>query len=471
MTVEQLNQYNAETVSELVQLVQPILRYRRGMYERYARKAQPCAVMHGRDKDGREQAVAAFEYYIVNMVQGYLGGKAPMYSIRKGEKDESYAEAYSDAIAHIQRYNDDAATYIELLHDYLVTAAANLYVFEDQDNEIRYVRFDSRQTVGIYDYSTPPNQIGAVRSWKQRDADGGEMDVVELITPERRSTYMDGRETLHEALSQWGEAPCISFEHPDNIAVFEPAISDIDTYEQYVTNIRNMTQYNDEAKLLVSGYRPMEDRLIYDGEGNASLNPKRINEEEAWLTAPIHFLDEKGGMSWLLKNVDYSGALAVQSNIHDRITMLTGVPNMTDEAFSNADNASALGYKLYALDQYAATTDRVFKRGYLRLWELITGRLNLKGAAFDFRDIDIQFNRNLPTDKDKSIARAVQMAGSGLFSEETCINESQVEVDAREEIDRRHTEEAADYAQTRLRNGGDENNGPGQPPDEPKGGV
>ena len=454
MTTEQLEGYTGENISELVQLAQPALRYRQRMYERYARKRRPEEVMHGEERDGRERAIVAFEYYIVNMVQGYLGGKAPMYSVRKGGRGDGYVEEYSDAIARIQRYNDDAATYIELLHDYLVTASATLYLYEDEDNEVRYVRLDSRQTVAVYDYSTPPNQIGAVRTWKQTGAAGAEQDVVELITPFRREVFRGGVSDGPEDVSQWGGAPCISFEHPDGIAVFEPAISDIDTYEQYVGNIRSMTQYNDNAKLLVSGYRPMEDRLVYDGE-EPRLNPRRIDEEQTWLEAQIHFLDEKGSMSWLLKNVDYSGTLAVQASIHDRIAMATGVPNMTDEAFANADNASALGYKLYALDQYSATTDRVFKRGYLRLWEMITARLNLKGADFDFRDIDIRITRNVPTDKDKSIARAVQMKSSGLYSDETCINESQVEVDAREELARRDAEEASDYARIRKRAGPD----------------
>lgn len=453
MTAEQLNHYNGENIDGLLSLARPILHHRRELYRRYTRKEHPNQFMSGEIKDGKKKAIVAFEYYIVNMVQGYLGGKAPMYSVRKGKKPDGYVKSYMDAIAYIQRYNDDAATFIELLHDYLITAAANLYVYEDQYNEIRYVRFDSRQTVAIYDYSTPPNQIGAVRAWSQTDADGNEQQAVELITAEKRTLYLDGEEQDEKGeMLQWGDVPCIAFEQPDSIAVFEPALSDIETYEQYVDNTRSMTQYNNDAKLLVSGYRPEEPRLIEDENGNLLLNHKRLAEEQAWLEAQIHFLDEKGAMSWLLKNVDYSGTLAEQANIHDRITMVTGVPNMTDEAFANADNASALGYKLYALDQYSATTDRVFKRGYLRLWELITSRLNLKGAAFDFRDIDIRFNRNVPTDKDKSIARAVQMKSSGLYSDETCINESHVEVDAEEELARRDAEEDSDYERLKQHN-------------------
>ena len=158
----------------------------------------------------------------------------------------------------------------------------------------------------------------------------------------------------------------------------------------------------------------------------------------------------------------------VLKSLHDEITMLTGVPNMTDEAFANADNASALGYKLYALDQYTASMDRIFRKGYLALWELICGRLAKKGRKFDFRDIDVVMQRNIPTDKDKSINRAATMKTSGLFSDETCISESQVEVDPAEEIAKRDAEAAANYelAVERAKELGNEDDTPGQDDDK-----
>lgn len=456
MTVEKLKSYTSKNVGDLLTLIQPILTHRQELYRRYARKTNSSEIMRGDMEGGKEKAIVAFEYYIVNMVQGYLGGKAPMYSVRNGGHNESYAEDYKGAIEKIRRYNDDAATFIELIHDYLITTAAHLYIYEDSDNEIRYVRFDSRQTVAVFDFSTPPNQIGSIRTWEDDSA-----TVIEVITDENKTQYREGKgdyEAQKPESFDWGDIPCVAFESPDGIAVFEPALSPIDTYEQLVNNVRNMTQYNDDAKLLVSGYQPEEPLTITDEKTGAEIpNPKRRAMDEAWLKAVTMFVAPDGKVSWLLKQVDYSGTLSLEKSLHDLITMLTGVPNMTDDAFSSADNASALGYKLYALDQYSATTDRVFRKGYLRLWEIITSRLNekrgLRGLEpFDFRDIDIVMQRNIPTDKDKSIARAVQMKQSGLFSDETCINESQVEIDAKEEIARRDTEEQEDYEKIRERN-------------------
>ena len=469
MTTGQLDSYALpNNVQSLLSIVKPILVHRCVLYERYARKSNPVQLMHGCDCEGKKQAIVAFEYYIVNMVKGYLGGKAPMYTVSSPsdyasssrhssfwskllsktsakadtEEKNQYVVNYTEAIDYIRRYNDDAATYIELLHDYLITAAAYLYIYENKNNEIVYTRFDSRQTVAIYDYSTPANHIGTVRTWLQKDVRGEDIDVVEIITNNKRVVFHNDKLISEEKLA-WDDVPCVAFENPDNIAIFEPAVSMIDVYEQLTNNICNMTRYNDNAKLLVRGYSP---------EYEAGT-PEREEEESAWLNGRTLFIgDDSGDVEWLIKEVNYSGILETLKSYHDKITMLTGVPNMTDEAFSNADNASALGYKLYALDQYSATADRVFKKGFLRLWEIITNRLNIKGGNFDFRDIDIVMARNIPTDKDKSLERALRAYQGGLLGQEDALNESQLDIDAKDAMRRQQAEEDEDYMRTYARN-------------------
>lgn len=438
LTKNQLNKYISASAypDQIEALIQPVLLHRAELYKRYSRKNKPTEMMHGKGK------IQPFEYYIVKMAQGYLSGKAPVYRV-SGKK--RYAKDYGDKIDYIRRYNDDAATFSDLMHDYLTTAAAYLYVYESEANEIVYTRFDARQTVAIYDYSTPPNMIAVARMWREPESAGGtDGRVLEIITDSERIQWRDNKRVLIEQL-QWGDVPCAAAEEPDGIAIFEPALADIDTYEQMVTNIASMTQYNDNAKLLLIGYVLSEEKYIIEENGKEVENPKRKAMEEALYKSNVLSVSADGEIKWLLKDVNYSGMLEVLKQTHDNTTMLTGVPNMTDEAFSNADNASALGYKLYALDQYSAYADRVFKKAYLRLWEIITNRLNLKGAAYDFRDIDITMQRNLPTDRDKSVDRAVKMKNSGLFSDETCLSESQIEVDPADELKKVAAQEEAEY--------------------------
>ena len=464
MSKEQIAQYGEENIGELLTLIQPYLAHREKLYKQYRRKNHENQLMG----DGVKKKIVPFEYYIVNMVQGYIGGKAPMYSVStptdyalaknsSGNSDEEkadYVKRYTEAIEYIRRYNDDAATYVELVHDYLTTTAAYAYIYENENNEIVYARFDSRQTVGIYDFETPPNLIGVTRHWKQKDDKGNDVDVIELITEQHRRRY-NGSKIIDEEELAWDDVPCIALEQPDGIAIFEPAAGEIAAYENNLNNVMNMTQYNDNAKLLLKSYRFSSDALKMDSAGNMIPNPEREVEEQAIMQAICLCVGEKGDVAWLTKNVDYTGVLETLKRYHDLITMLTGVPNMTDEAFANADNASALGYKLYALDQFSATFDRVAKKALLRLWEIITNRLNLKGENFDFRDINITLQRNIPTDKDKSLERALNAYKGNLISQETALNESQLEVDAKEEMERLRRETEEDYNATlqRVQNG------------------
>lgn len=429
------SQLAAADISGLLKKAAGILNHRAELYKRYARKLHTNQLMGA---TARGKTIAPSEYYIVNMTQGYLAGKSPDYTVRSGDKSGQYVKEYTGKMDDIKRYNDDGATFMELMHDYLITTAAYLYVYENEGNEIVYTRFDPRQTVAVYDYGTPQNLIGLLRVWTE-DTD----NVAELITAETRQRYRNGKPEGDPEALQWGDIPAIAFEQPDGIAVFEPVISIIDAYEQITNNIRSMTKYNDEAKLKISGYIP----------ANGVGTEERQKEDEAIFKASCFYVAEGGDVSWLLKEVNYDGLLEVLKAYHEEITMFTGVPNMTDEAFSSADNASALGYKLYALDQYSASTDRVFRKGYLRLWEVISNRLNLKGAGFDFRDIDIVMQRNIPTDRDKSLARAVTAYQGGLLSRETSINESQIEVDAAEEIKRIQAEEDTIYQKALSRAG------------------
>lgn len=436
----QITKERLDTISiyELYELIVPTLSYRKTMYQRYARKQSPCDTMNnGVEPDGRVKTIIPLEHYIVNMAQGYLGGKAPSYSV----PDDDFAEK----LERIRLYNDDGATFIELLHDYLITASCYLYVYQDEYGEIRYVKLDPLQTVTLYDYSTPPRPLANIRMWQEADANGGKIDVLEKITASERVVMTkDGYKDIE--LHQWNDVPVIAFENSDNIAIFEPAITIIDAYEQISNNIKNYTHANDIAKMLIAGY---ESGCPHDSEKHQETCKEMLKEQ-------VIFVGEGGSVNWLLKNVDYSGLLDVLTRLHQNITMLTGVPNMTDESFSNASSGVALGYKLYALEQYSATADRIFKKGYLRLVELVTSRLNLRGGNYDFRTVDIKFTRNVPNDKGVDTAAVISMKNAALISCETAIDMLPYDFNVADEMDKIKKESEDEYNRTFDRGGANE---------------
>lgn len=463
----------------------PYFSHRAELYDRYRRKSDPNTLMSAKG----DRTAMCYENYIVSMASGYLAGKPPTYTVTaNAETDEEkdavteQAEKYQDEIDHIRRYNDDGATFAELIKDYLIKTAAYLYVYEDNNNEIVYAYRNSLNTIVIYDTGTPPYPVAMLYTWTERDEKNNDIKKIEIITgpsddkekpglrriftsdgePVQFADYVipvdeNGNETgkavrkiITEKKLNWDDVPVIAFEEPDGIAIFEPALSQIDFIETVMTNIRKTAKYNDEAKLKISGYHPENQMIVdvldadgspiinTDGTIRRIVNPAWKQEEKELYEASAIFINEPGGdVQWLLKSVDYSGALSIMKYADSSITMLTGVPNMTDESFSGVASGVALGYKLYSLDQNAAVIDRVFKRGYLRLWEIVTNRLNLKNDTdYDFRDIDIGFLRNIPTDKDMAINRASTLYAAGIVSLETAINITGLDIDAESEVQR-----------------------------------
>lgn len=111
--------------------------------------------------------------------------------------------------------------------------------------------------------------------------------------------------------------------------------------------------------------------------------------------------------------------------------MITGVPQTTDLGFTKADNASAIDRKFFTLEQVTTQAMQLLKMAYKRRWELIFNRYNIKGQKFDFRDIKITLNKNLPANENEVIDMYMKLRG--LISDETIIERLPLDLDANSE--------------------------------------
>lgn len=117
----------------------------------------------------------------------------------------------------------------------------------------------------------------------------------------------------------------------------------------------------------------------------------------------------------------------------DIICLCSFCPNMTDLGFTSADNNSALEKKFFSLQQYIATFEGEFKKALLRRWEIILNKFNKeKEKHYDFRDIEVKLQRNVPSDRATDITNALKLRG--LLSDETVINSLNMDLDAKNEI-------------------------------------
>jgi len=442
----------------------PILQHRKYLYDIYTRKHDISDV------------IVALEFYISTIATGYFGGKEPQYKVNKinetqkgilqkifkkvfGEKNNP--EEFQTIIDYITKYNDNGSFFYDCVKDYINTGACYGLVYENKNNEVVYAHTSSLTSVAIWNYETPSQKIGLLRYWTENSNNGG-LDIhLELITKNYKKHYIGGIETTtinkdtkvdfkenqndnKEVL--WDDIPIFAVENPDGLALFENVITLIKKHEQVIRNNANIFQYNDDAKLKITGFDPKEPNLIeikdengdikLDDDGNPIMvkNPARIKEDEAILNAKVFYTpDNTGDIDWLIKNINDTASENHKKTCLDLALMISGVPNVTDQGFTNADNSSALEKKFFSLDQILQQADKLFKQELLRMWEMITSRINLKkSTAYDFRDIEIILIRNLPQNNQEIVDNWLKLRG--LLSDKTVIEHLPFDLDSESEI-------------------------------------
>ena len=143
--------------------------------------------------------------------------------------------------------------------------------------------------------------------------------------------------------------------------------------------------------------------------------------------------DKDGDIDWIIKNINDTASENHKKTCIDMALMISGVPNVTDQGFTDADNAAALEKKFFPLEQVLQQAHHLFRKEYLRMWEMITARINLKkNKEYDFRDIDVILIRNLPTDTESLTNAWLKLRG--LISDKSIISHLPFGLDAESEI-------------------------------------
>ena len=460
---EFLNEDNiAQNINVLWGKAIPIWEHRKYLYDRYTRKYDTSDV------------IVALEFYISTIASGYFGGKEPQFKVNRINEtkkgilqkifnkifgDKNNPDDYQTIIDYITKYNDNGSFFYDCVKDYIITDACYGLVYENNDNEEVYANTSSLTSVAIWNYDTPAQKIGLLRYWTENSNNGGLITHLELITKNYKKHYIDGIEQksinknnkvdFKEKDSKkvlWDDVPIFAVENPDGLSLFENVVTLIKKHEQVIKNNANIFQYNDDAKLKITGFTPQNDALIQateengegkvDNNGNPVMvkNPARIVEDEAILNAKVFYTpDNTGDIGWVIKEINDTATENHKKTCLDMALMISGVPNVTDQGFTDADNASALEKKFFPLDQVLQQADKLFKKEFLRMWEMITTRINLKkGTKYDFRDIEVILTRNLPSNNQEIVDNWLKLRG--LLSDKTVIDHLPFDLDSESEL-------------------------------------
>lgn len=453
-----------ENINTLWGKALPILMHRKYLYDRFTRKYD------------KKDVVVALEYYISIIASGYFGGKEPQYKVKKtnesqkkilknifgkifGSKNDP--DEYQAIIDYITKYNDNGSFFYDCVKDYINTGACYGLVYENNDNELVYANISSLNTVAIWNYDVPSTKIGLLRCWYENTSTGGIETHLEITTKDYKLEFKDGKEkntitensefefeevNNSEDTVRWSDLPSFIVENPDGMAFFENVITLINKNEKVIENNANIFEYNDNAKLKVTGFTPENSMLVpakdkdgvsildENGENVMVKNPARIQEDDAILNAKVFYTPDKSGdIDWIIKNINDTASENHKKTCIDMALMISGVPNVTDQGFTDADNSAALEKKFFPLEQVLQQADHLFKKELLRMWEMLTERINLKKSKkYDFRDIDVILKRNLPQDTESITSAWLKLRG--ILSDKTVIDHLPYDLDAEAEI-------------------------------------
>ena len=435
---------NSNNATSIINEVKPILEHRKQMRDRYTKK------------DG-----IPLEAYTCKVATGYVAGTKPSFAIKEelntkkqniikkffnkvfGER--ANVDEFKTIIDYVNDYNDLGDFFLQICLDYFSTGACRWLNYETEENEQVFARVPSWQCELIYDYSTPVQVIGAVQYYVTRDNDGNNVQNAIITTLNSKRYFRDGqpnKDEYVEDISQrqdvnWYLVPFYGCESTTG-ALFENVIDLIEKLEQCIENTSNIMQYNDAGcKLKITGFTPQNP--VLDSEGN--INQERVKEDNALLNAKVFYTpDQSGDIAWITKTIDSQSVELMNKTLLDYVLMLTFIPNITDEGFTNADSNKALMKKFFGLQTSQQETIKALQKELLRMWENLTDRINQeKNRKFDFRDIQITINTSIPTDDSEIVDNWLKLRG--LISEATILENLPYDLDVESELKKKKEED------------------------------
>lgn len=320
---------------------------------------------------------------IVNNMAKYITDTAVGYFIGKPVTYNSQNDAYQATLQDIFDYNDEQDENSELGKVCSIKGECFEMLYIDEDATIRFTKLPP--DFGVMICATGDNApMAMIRQINSRDRDGNPIRKVEFWDAQQcwyfRSFNGSELELQDIVEHYWHDVPFVLYvNNEERLGDFEGIISVIDAYNRAQSNTANFFQYNDEALLKIFKLGQVTSQDIAEMKEKGTI-----------------ILEDGGDIDWLIKEINDTALENYKKRLRDDMHIFSSVPNLTDTNFGGNLSGVAVSYKLWSLEQVCAIKERKFKRGLQRRIELITNMLNLQGAHYDYRDIDIQFRRNKP---------------------------------------------------------------------------
>lgn len=357
--------------------------------------------------------------YCKNIVDSYCGYLATPGYISYYSQDDI------DGIMNILRYNDYQAEDSDFLLDALVYGTAAELMYIDSEGKTRFRLINPTQCFGIYDDSLTGDLMYFVRMYKANDWDNSDLYYVDVYSDYNVRHYtmsgMSGYLTFKsEEPHYFSQCPANIFTLPDEKSIFDCIISQQDSVNELLSSeIDDYSAFCD-AYLCITG-------------ADAEADDIEIMKENRVIILP-----EGAIASWLTKNANDAQVENMLKRIHDSIYRIAQCPDFSSETFvGGVSSGVAIRYRLTGMENRAGIIEGRMKKALQRRIEIICGIASLKLGEEVFRDIQIDFKRNIPEDTAATVDMITKLKGTvsdkTLITQLDFVNDADMEMEALKE--------------------------------------
>ena len=332
----------------------------------YADASKPCS-----------RTVINYCKNIVDSYDGYLA--TPGCISYRSEQD-------IDDIMNILRYNDYAAEDADFLLNALIYGVAAELMYIDETGHTRFRLINPTTCFGVCDDSLTGDLLYFVRMYKVNDWDESNIYNVDVYSDYDIKHYtMNGANGYLSFVSEephyFSQCPANIFTLPDEKSIFDCIMSLQDAANELVSSeIDDYSAFCDAYLTLIG--------VDADVEDIASMKENRV------LVLP-----DGAAAQWLTKNANDTQVENILKRIHESIYRIAQCPDFSSESFvGGVSSGIAIRYRLTGMETKAGKIEGEMKKALQRRVEIICGIASLKLGEEVFRDISIDFKRNIPED-------------------------------------------------------------------------
>ena len=332
----------------------------------YADASKPCS-----------RTVINYCKNIVDSYNGYLA--TPGCISYRSEQD-------IDDIMNILRYNDYAAEDADFLLNALIYGVAAELMYIDETGHTRFRLINPTTCFGVCDDSLTGDLLYFVRMYKVNDWDESDIYNVDVYSDYDVKHYtMNGANGYLSFVSEephyFSQCPANIFTLPDEKSIFDCIMSLQDAANELVSSeIDDYSAFCDAYLALIG--------VDADVEDISSMKENRV------LVLP-----DGAAAQWLTKNANDTQVENILKRIHESIYRIAQCPDFSSESFvGGVSSGVAIRYRLTGMETKAGKIEGEMKKALQRRIEIICGIASLKLGEEVFRDISIDFKRNIPED-------------------------------------------------------------------------